>query len=516
MPDPEPLRMGIDVGSTNADAVLVDAAGAVVCQVKVPATTELGECVETAITALLAKSAIDPARVGAVTLGAARTTDAIHTRAGLQRVAVLRIGAPLTSAVPPLVTWPAALRETVAAGTAIVAGGCEFDGVRISPLDENAIAAFARQVAPRAEAVAITAVFSPVDPADELRAVAILRAELGEIPISTSHEIGSMGLLERENATVLNATLSGSVAAGAAALQAAVQRHGMDAECYFAQNDGTQMSLAYATRFPVLLIGSGPADSMRGGAHSSGVTDAVVADIGGSRTAVGRLVNGFPQQSLSPYTVSGVVTNVRLPDLIDVPVGGGPVREALCCGGAVPTLTDAAVAAGRARFGTHPVAEQWHGPLADRLAEADRMLAEAVDRVALGADDLPLLVVGGGGWIAPERMPGIAEVIRPPHFEVANALGAAIAPVGGSAERICSGRPDRLRAAIDQLTTEAFSRAIEAGAHPDRLQVTGVEEVPLAYLRDPAVQIRVRATGPPVAASPPHPPRSPDTERRHS
>jgi hypothetical protein len=99
---------------------------------------------------------------------------------------------------------------------------------------------------------------------------------------------------------------------------------------------------------------------------------------------------------------------------------------------------------------------------------------------------------------------------------VANALGAAIAPVGGSAERICSGRPDRLRAAIDQLTTEAFSRAIEAGAHPDRLQVTGVEEVPLAYLRDPAVQIRVRATGPPVAASPPHPPRSPDTERRHS
>jgi hypothetical protein len=498
--------MGIDVGSTNADAVVIDGAGAVVAQVKVPATDDLDECVETAIATLLTRSAVDPARVGAVTLGTARTTDAIHTGAGLQRVAVLRIGAPLTSAMPPLVTWPAGLREQVTAGTAIVAGGCEFDGVRIAPLDESAIAAFARQIAARAEAVAVTAVFSPVDPTDELRAVAILRAELGEIPISTSHDIGSMGLLERENATVLNATLSGSVAAGAEALRLAVQRNGMDAECYLAQNDGTQMSLAYATRFPVLLIGSGPANSMRGGAHSSGVTDAVVADIGGSRTAVGRLVNGFPWQSLSPSTVSGVVTNFRLPDVIGVPVGGGPLREALCCGGAVPTLTDAAVAAGRAIVGTHAVPEQWHSSLADRLAEADRMIVEAVDRVAVGADDLPLVVVGGAGWIAPERMPGMAEVIRPPHFEVANALGAAIAPVGGSAERICSGRPDRLRAAVDQLTAEAFSRAIQAGAHPDRLQVTAIEEIPLAYLRDPAVRIRVRAAGPPVAASPPSSP----------
>ncbi|NMH99947.1 hydantoinase/oxoprolinase N-terminal domain-containing protein [Pseudonocardia acidicola] len=518
MPAHESLRMGIDVGSTNTDAVVIDSSGMVVAQIKVPGSADLSECIETAVAALLASPAVDPARVGAVTLGAARTTDAIRTRAGLRRVAVLRIGAPLTSALPPLVTWPRELREAVGVDTAIVAGGCEFDGIRIAPLDESAVAAFAREIASHAQAVAITAVFSPVDPTDELRAAAIVRAELGEIPISTSHEIGSMGLLERENATVLNAALSGSVAAGAAALQAAVHRHGMDAECYLAQNDGTQMALAYSTQFPVLLIGSGPATSMRGGAHSSGVTDAVVADIGGSRTTVSRLVNGFPWESLTPYTVSGVVTNFRLPDVIGVPVGGGPVRQALCCGGSEPTLTDAAVAAGRTTFGTRAVPQQWHASLADRLAEADRMIAEAVDRVALGAHDLPLVVVGGAGGIAPDRMPGIAEVIRPPHFEVANALGAAIAPVGGSAERICAGRPDLLRAAVDELTTEAFSRAIQAGADPDRLQVTGIEEVPLAYLRDPAVRIRVRATGPPMtmpAADTPTSPNSPQPERRH-
>lgn len=508
MPAPDTLRMGIDVGNTNTDAVLIGGGGDVVAQVKVPAVADLGECVETAVAALLAGTPGAAGRVGAVTLGAARTTDAITTRTGLRRVAVLRIGAPLTSAVPPLVTWPPELRAAVTAGTAVVAGGCEFDGIRIAPLDERAVAAFARDVATRAEAVAITAVFSPVDPADEERAAAIVRAELGEIPISTSHEIGSMGLLERENATVLNAALSGSVAAGAAVLREAVHRHGVDAECYLAQNDGTQMALDYATRFPVLQIGSGPATSMRGGAFSSGVTDAVVTDIGGSRAAVGRLVNGFPWESLTSYTVRGVVTNFRLPDVIDVPIGGGPVRDALCAGGSVPTLTDAAVAAGRTTFGTHPVPQRWHTALADRLAEADRLIAEAVDRVSLGARDLPLVVVGGAGGIAPEKIPGITEVIRPPHFEVANALGAAIAPVGGIAERICAGRPDLLRTAVDDLTTEAFRRAILAGADPGLLQVTGIEEVPLAYLRDPAVRIRVRAAGPPMTASPNSPRRT--------
>lgn len=515
MPTAEGLRLGIDVGRTNTDAVVVDHLGALVARVKVPTLPDLGVSVDTAVVGLLDQPEVDLARVGCVTLGAPRTTDPIRTGRGLRRVAVLRIGGPLTSAVPPLVTWPQALRDTVAAGSVIVAGGCEFDGERIAPLDEAAIAAFVREVAPAAEAVAITAVFSPVDPGDELRAAAIVRSELGEIPISMSHEIGSMGLLERENATVLNAALSGDAAAVAEVLRAAMRRSGVDAECYLTQNDGTQMALAYATRFPVLLIGSGPANSMRGGAHSSGVTDAVVADIGGSSTSVGRLVNGFPWQSLMPYTVSGVVTNFRLPDVVEVPVGGGPVRDSLCWGGSVPTLTDAAVLAGRTTFGPHSVPGQWGARLARRLAEADWLLAEAVDRVGLGAEDLPLVVVGGAGGIAPARIPGTVEVIRPPHFEVANALGAAIAPVSGYAERICSGRPDLLRAAIEELTADAFGRAIQAGADPDRVRVAGTEEVPLTYLRDPAVRIRVRATGPPVtAAASMAVPTTHDTDRR--
>jgi N-methylhydantoinase A/oxoprolinase/acetone carboxylase beta subunit len=513
------LRLGIDVGGTNTDAVVVDAAGVLVAKVKIPTTTDQSVDVEAAIAKLLEQPAVDRRRVRFAVLGATQATNAIRTAAGLRRVAVLRIGAPLTHAIPPLVAWPAELRNAVHAGSATVAGGSEFDGERIAALDEAAIVAFAADVRSRAQAVAITAVFSPVDPADELRAAEIMRQELGDIPISMSHEIGAMGLIERENATVLNAALSGAAAHAVQSFSVAVARKGLDAECYFTQNDGTLMALEYSMRFPVLTIGSGPANAMRGGAHSAAVIDAIVADIGGANTTVGRLAHGFPWESLPPNTVGGVDTNFRLPDVLSLPIGGGSivrgavarsmierpnlgvrlVHEALCFGGSTPTLTDAAVAAGRAAIGSNPVPARWATGLASHLAESDRLLAAAVDRVRLGVDDLPLVVVGGGAHIAPDHFPGVHEIIRPPHYEVANAIGAAIAPVSGHAERICASRPDRLRAAIEETSADALASAIQAGADPSLVQVVEVDEVPLTYLRDPAVRVKVRAIGPPTS-----------------
>jgi N-methylhydantoinase A/oxoprolinase/acetone carboxylase beta subunit len=276
------------------------------------------------------------------------------------------------------------------------------------------------------------------------------------------------------------------------------------------------MALEHAIRFPCLTVGSGPANSMRGSAHISGLTDAIVADIGGTTTDVGLLVNGFPWESTLPNAVGDVDTNFRLPDIVTVPIGGGCVvrrktdrwtvdvrslghalvQEALCFGGFTPTLTDAAVAAGRARIGDRPVPAEWAARLSSALAYSDRLLADAIERVRLGPDDLPLVIVGGGSIIAPATFPGIRRVVRPPHAEVANAIGAAIAPVGGQAERICANRPDRRADAVADISSEAIHRAIHAGADPALVRVVEVDEVPLTYLLDPAVRIKVRAVGP--------------------
>ena len=83
-----------------------------------------------------------------------------------------------------------------------------------------------------------------------------MRKELGEVPVSLSHQVGSVGLLERENATVLNAALI-DVARDVAGAIAEALADGTDSTpiTFFAQNDGTLMDARLRRRYPVLTIG---------------------------------------------------------------------------------------------------------------------------------------------------------------------------------------------------------------------------------------------------------------------
>jgi hypothetical protein len=99
--------------------------------------------------------------------------------------------------------------------------------------------------------------------------------------------------------------------------------------------------------------------------------------------------------------------------------------------------------------------------------------------------------------MVPDSLPGVAEVIRPRNAEVAGAIGAAIAPVSATVDRICGDRPDMLGEARENAREAALATAIHAGAHPRTVAVVAVDEVPLSYLVDPAIRIRVRAAGPP-------------------
>ncbi|GAA3106164.1 hydantoinase/oxoprolinase family protein [Nonomuraea salmonea] len=260
------LRIGIDVGGTNTDAVVLDADGRVLAKAKRPTTPEVTDGLRAALDAVL-EQVEDRSDVTRVMLGTTHATNAILERRALGRVAVLRLGAPATTAVPPLSDWPDDLREVVSAGEAIVPGGHYVDGREIGPLDLDAVRRFLDGV--EADAVAVTGVFSPADDAHERRVAELVAAEYG-LPVSVSHEIGSLGLLERENATVLNAALYGVAAHVTDALVTALAERGLSARPYLAQNDGTLMTLEQAARLPVSTIGSGPANSLRGAAYLSG------------------------------------------------------------------------------------------------------------------------------------------------------------------------------------------------------------------------------------------------------
>ncbi|MEV0202828.1 hydantoinase/oxoprolinase family protein [Nonomuraea sp. NPDC050691] len=511
------LRIGIDVGGTNTDAVVLDAADRVVAKAKRPTTPDVTGGLRAALGAVLADldrsgTSRDVARV---MLGTTHATNAILERRGLGRVAVLRLGAPATTSVPPLCDWPASLRAAVSAGEAVLPGGHYVDGREIGPLDRDAVRRFLDGV--EADAVAVTGVFSPAT-AEHERAVAELVADEYGLPVSVSHEIGSLGLLERENATVLNAALYGVAGHVTGALAGALAEHALTATPYLAQNDGTLMTTEHAARLPVSTIGSGPANSLRGAAFLSGVAEAVVADVGGTSTDLGVLTGGFPRESAAAVEIGGVLTNFRMPDILAIALGGGTVvrddavgpdsvgyritEEALVFGGSTVTMTDAAVAAGR----VPPEGDGWRDRLGDRseafrdtleraVAAADAMLADAVDRMALGRADRPLVAVGGGAFLLPPRVPGVSGVVRPRHAEVANAVGAAIALASGRVDTILPAGESRSKA-IERVKEEAAARAVAAGADSSRVEIVDLLEVPLSYLSEPAVRVHVKAAGP--------------------
>lgn len=527
-------RLGIDVGGTNTDAVVLDRADQVLAKAKVPTTPDVTSGIVAALDAVIADSRVDASRITHAMLGTTHATNAVLERRKLHRVAVIRIGAPATLGVRPMFEWPADLTAVVSAGAAVVPGGIEFDGRDLTPFDDDAVARFLGSVAGMCDGVAITSVFAPVSARHELLAAEIVKRELGEVRVSLSHEIGSVGLLERENATILNAALAGVAGEVARALGAALAAHSLSPVTFFAQNDGTLMALDHALRYPVLTIGSGPANSIRGAAFLTGRTDALVADVGGTSTDVGVLVNGFPRESSQGVEIGGIRTNFRMPDLVTIALGGGTVLaagagagavdggagrpgladghgpsvrlgpesvgyrlrdEALVFGGATPTLTDSAVAIGRARLGDPELTGPWRDLLMAAARAADTQLADAIDRVKTSRGDLTLIAVGGGSILIPDELPGVSEVIRPDHFDAANAIGAAIASVSGQVDRIFHFGPGGRTAALDEASQEARDHAVAAGADPATVQIVELEEIPLAYLTSPAVRIRAKAAG---------------------
>src|SRR5205085_10754953 len=78
-------------------------------------------------------------------------------------------------------------------------------------------------------------------------------------------------------------------------------------------------------------------------------------------------------------------------------------------------------------------------PLVERgMRLVEEEIAEAVDRMKTSAGDIPVVVVGGGSILLGKSLRGASEVVKPEHFAVANAIGAAIAQIGGEVDRVFS------------------------------------------------------------------------------
>jgi len=278
--------IGVDVGGTNTDAVLMDGVE-LLAKAKLSTTPDVTEGIVTALTEVLAQRPSD-GTVDGVMVGTTHFTNALLESRQLTPTAVIRLCLPATTLLPPLVDWPGPLRDAIGGFTYMVPGGHEFDGREISSFDASKVADAAKEMLRQGvRAVAISGVFSPVNPAHEIEAAAVISRVAPGLKITLSHENGRIGLLERENAAALNACLGDVAARTIQGIQNAIRSLGLEAPLYMSQNDGTLMDAEFAARFPVLTISSGPTNSMRGAAFLSGVRDGIVVDVGGTSTDVG-------------------------------------------------------------------------------------------------------------------------------------------------------------------------------------------------------------------------------------
>ncbi len=507
------MRIGIDVGGTHTDAVLLSG-DSVVETCKVLTSADVMSGIVEALTRLQEKSAL-ASSAESVMIGTTQFTNAVIERRSLRPVAAIRLGSPSGRGLPPFVGWPEDIAKVISGTVFELDGGYLYDGSELAPLNNAQLDKVVDELGRlNIEAVAITSAFSPMNAGPELHVDARIRQALPQCRTTMSHEIGRVGLLERENAAILNASLlhfSDHVIDGIENALASVR---LTCPVFISQNDGTLMDVSFARRFPALTFASGPTNSLRGAAKLTGLDEAIVIDIGGTTTDIGVLRGGFPRESNLVVEVGGVRTNFRMPDILALGLGGGSlvgnngrsvgptsvghelVSQALVFGGSVLTASDIAVAAGHASMGNISWVKKLKSELVSNSTDTiGKMLAAGIQKMNPGKTSLPVVLVGGGAAIAPSTLDAAIEIVRPEHCDVANAIGAAIAQVGGEAERFVSYNEISRETAIEQVCADAAGKAVAAGANPDSIRVNDIEEVAIPYMDNGATRVRVKVIG---------------------
>ncbi|MGP4017842.1 hydantoinase/oxoprolinase N-terminal domain-containing protein [Saccharopolyspora sp. 5N708] len=509
-PEGTSMRIGIDVGGTNTDAIVLDG-DRIVAWTKTETTADVLTGVVTALSDVAPHA--EPGQVDAVVIGTTQFVNALVEARRLAPVVVIRVATP-PQTLEPLVDWPTRLADAVRAEVHVVGGGHQFTGEPLRRLDTEAVRAIARGASADSEFV-VSSTFSPVNPGDEEAVRAAIREVHPDGSVTLSHQIGRLGILERENAAVLNAALRPLADRVVDGFVGALADARLDAPLFLSQNDGTVMNLELARAFPILTIASGPTNSMRGAAFEAAEQDCIVVDVGGTTTDVGLMQGGFPRESAIAIGLAGVRTDFRIPDVVSLGLGGGSLvgerdghvtvgpesvghdltRRALVFGGDTLTLTDVAVAAGLAEVGDAALVGDLDAAFVGRVMDhVQRRIAEAVERAKLSAAEIPVIAVGGGAFVVGQPMPGVAAVLRPNHAPVANAVGAATANVGGEVDQIFSLAERTRDNVLAEARQKAHSRAVEAGAVASTVRIVDEEDLPLAYLPH-ATRVRVRAVG---------------------
>ena len=378
--------------------------------------------------------------------------------------------------------------------------------------------------------MAVIGVFSALDHQGlhEQRCKALLQEYQPQLSVVCSHAIGGPGLLARENATILNASILGFARRTIKGFSLAALELKLSCPLYLTQNDGTLTDAAVAAELPIKTFASGPTNSLMGAAFLQGLDHGdnrfvdkqiVVVDIGGTTTDICALLpSGFPRQAPNFVKVGGVRTAFSMPEVLSIGLGGGSrvrqidhsaevrvgpdsvshrlTTDSMVFGGNIMTATDVVVAAKAADIGSFDNVKNIPEKLiSGAKAHIKKQLERGIDSMKVSSAPVTVLLVGGGSILVTEELNGVEECLRPPHHDSANAVGAAIAKVAGEIDiiEILAGRDES--EAVERVKRSAIEAAISNGADPRDVKIVEVRKLTLQYVTNKATRLVMKAVG---------------------
>lgn len=526
------LRIGIDVGGTNTDCVLLDpdlqessSRGIITCA-KTLTTPDITTGIFTVIQKVIDQSKVDVQRIAIVTVGTTHFLNAIIERdvSRLDKVAIIRLSSNFTRSIPPFSDFPEELKKVLYGYNGYVSGGLQIDGSLIGEIKEEEIIEQCQIIKEKGlKVIVVAGVYSPIDTfyQQEYNVKKIILKHLPDVRVVCSRDVGTVGFLERENSAILNGSILRFSEYVIQSFKNALIRLNLNSPLFLTQNDGTMISSETVKETPIVTFSSGPTNSILGAAYLSQVnnknhSNVIVADIGGTTTDIGILLpSGFPKQASAYLSIAGVKINYSMPHIHSIGLGGGSIirqtddkisigpdsvgfnlnSQSIIFGGNTLTTTDISYLADDSIVLDH----------ADRLlisslkpntelisSKFHDILSTAIDSIKTSQDDIPLILVGGGSIIIGNDLKGVSKVIKPKYYQHANAVGAAVAKISHTIDIIVERSDDFdieiiKRRAIDELINE--KHALEKSCY-----IVDVISIPVQYSGN-QVRVIVKAAG---------------------
>ena len=259
---------------------------------KTPSTANVRYAIQVALEEVLKIAQVPKNEIACVVVGTTSFINAVVEQDAyrLDKVAIIRLSKSFLREVPPFSSFPPGLRRICDGYLGYVDGGLAIDGSEEAPLDESQVLQHCQEIRNLGlPAVVVAGVFSPIDESfqQEDCVERIIKRELPHVDVVCSRKVANIGFKERENASILNASILRFARRTVRGFQSALRELGLSCPLYLTQNDGTIAECYQAADFPIRTFSSGATNSMRGAAHLGAAkkdreTPRIVVDIGGT------------------------------------------------------------------------------------------------------------------------------------------------------------------------------------------------------------------------------------------